>query len=55
MKASELITKQQRQNQWGEYIKLKRSGFLKNSVTFKDYLTKTHKLKASINGGFFLP
>lgn len=41
MKASKLLTKEQRQKQWGYYMFFKREGFISNSISFEDWLTKT--------------
>jgi len=45
MKASKLLTKEQRQQQWGYYVSFKRRGFVPADISFEDWLTKTIPLK----------
>ena len=41
MKPSKLLTKEQRQQEWGYYISFKTRGFIPADISFEDWLTKT--------------
>jgi len=41
MKASKLITKEQRNKMYGEYISLKNKGYINKKITFEKFLTTT--------------
>jgi hypothetical protein len=40
MKTSKLLTKEQRQQEWGYYVSFKRKGLIPEDTSFEDWLTK---------------